>query len=297
MKKSNSLQKMYSSRNVLLPVNTKNSSTIENFSVWGPFFNSYYKTKTNPRLFSDVKAYCMFIGYPRSGHSFLGSLIDAHPNAIVAHELDTLQFVENSLPFSKHQIFSLLLDNSRKFAQAGRTWCGYSYEVAGQWQGKYQKLLLIGDKKGGISTIKFGQNIALISQLKKVIDMPIKAIHVIRNPFDNISTIAIKEGRTLQDAIEYYFKSVEINAKLRAKMQVHDIKLEEIIKDPKENLTSLCRFLNLRCDAEYIEACSHITRSSPNKSRNNIDWTNYDIGEVMDKIGKYDFLKSYSFSN
>jgi hypothetical protein len=35
----------------------------------------------------------MFIGYLRSGHSLIASLLDAHPNAIATHELDALKFV------------------------------------------------------------------------------------------------------------------------------------------------------------------------------------------------------------
>ena len=38
-----------------------------------------------------VEAFCIFIGYPRSGHSLLGSLLDAHPEMVIAHELDVLR--------------------------------------------------------------------------------------------------------------------------------------------------------------------------------------------------------------
>ena len=31
-------------------------------------------------LFDDLKTYCMFLGYPRSGHSLIGALLDAHPD-------------------------------------------------------------------------------------------------------------------------------------------------------------------------------------------------------------------------
>ena len=297
MKYGSRFKKMYASKDLLLPVNTKNTSTIERFSVWGPFLKSYYQTKTKPEIFNNLQSYCMFIGYPRSGHSFLGSLIDAHPNAIIAHELDTLQFIDNSIPFSRDQIFYLLLANSRQFAQHGRTWCGYSYEVPGQQQGKYQKLLLIGDKKGGISTIKLGENIELINKLKAEIKLPIKTIHVIRNPFDNISTIAIKEGRTLQNAIDYYFKSVDINYQLKNKMDVYDVRLEKMINNPKRQLKGLCNFLNLECGAEYINACAKITKLSPNKSRHKINWSPKEINKVNNLVTKYDFLKNYSFSN
>ena len=85
--------------------------------VWA-YLASYPGGKKNRELFDDIETYCMFIGYPRSGHSLIGSLLDAHPNAIVAHELDALRFV--GAGFGKHQLYELLLDNSRRYAQRGR---------------------------------------------------------------------------------------------------------------------------------------------------------------------------------
>ncbi len=46
------------------------------------------------RYGADIRSadfYCMFIGYPRSGHSLIGSLLDAHPNIIISHELNVLK--------------------------------------------------------------------------------------------------------------------------------------------------------------------------------------------------------------
>ena len=33
-----------------------------------------------------VEKYVFFAGYPRSGHSMIGSVMDAHPNMVIAHE-------------------------------------------------------------------------------------------------------------------------------------------------------------------------------------------------------------------
>jgi hypothetical protein len=57
---------------------------------------------------------------PRSGHSLIDSLLDAHPNAIVARELDASKFV--GAGFGKHQIYELLIGNLRRFAQRGGEW-------------------------------------------------------------------------------------------------------------------------------------------------------------------------------
>jgi hypothetical protein len=34
--------------------------------------------------FADVHAFCLFVGYSRSGHSLVGALLDAHPGITIA---------------------------------------------------------------------------------------------------------------------------------------------------------------------------------------------------------------------
>ena len=70
----------------------------------------------NRRLFARVESLCLFIGYPRSGHSLIGALLDAHPNAIIADELDALKYVHAG--FRRNQLFYLLLRGSRQSASA-----------------------------------------------------------------------------------------------------------------------------------------------------------------------------------
>src|SRR5829696_2032744 len=72
------------------------------------------------RAFAEVERYAMFGGYPRSGHSVIGSLLNAHPDMVVAHELNALRYVQAG--FSRLQLFSLLLESDRKFEAHGRTW-------------------------------------------------------------------------------------------------------------------------------------------------------------------------------
>jgi hypothetical protein len=56
------------------------------------FPRSLYRGSRDRRMFEQIEA-CLFIGYPRSGHSLIGSLIDAHPHAALGHELDLLKYV------------------------------------------------------------------------------------------------------------------------------------------------------------------------------------------------------------
>ena len=57
--------------------------------------------------YQDIEKYCMFIGYPRSGHSLVGSLLDAHPYMLIAHELDALRYIQ--VGFSKKQLYHLII--------------------------------------------------------------------------------------------------------------------------------------------------------------------------------------------
>ena len=81
-----------------------------------------HRIQEDPNQFDTVNTYCMFIGYPRSSHSLMGSLIDAHPNAIIAHEQDVLKYIKYG--FTKEALFPLLLRNSEEFTANGRTWTG-----------------------------------------------------------------------------------------------------------------------------------------------------------------------------
>ena len=68
-------------------------------------------------MFSGVSTYCMFIGLPRSGHTLVGVLLNAHKNAVIAHELNALKFIKRG--FSKNQLFYLLLYRDGLFRKAG----------------------------------------------------------------------------------------------------------------------------------------------------------------------------------
>jgi hypothetical protein len=40
------------------------------------------------RSFDEVERFCLFAGYARSGHSIVGAVLDAHREAVIAHELE-----------------------------------------------------------------------------------------------------------------------------------------------------------------------------------------------------------------
>lgn len=146
------------------------------------FLKTWYYGQKSKKLFKSLKYYCLFIGTGRSGHSLIASLIDAHPNAIISNELNVLKYFIKG--FGKNQLFSMILENSRRQSEKGRSWTGYSYSVESQMQGSFTKLFVIGDKKGGISTELLRGNFDLLVKISKRWNLELKLIHVIRNPYD-----------------------------------------------------------------------------------------------------------------
>jgi hypothetical protein len=264
---------------------------------------SSFEIRRNRKAFRDVETYCTFIGYPRSGHSIIGSLLDAHPRMIIAHELDALKYLESG--YGRERIYSLLLYKSQLFKKRGAVSSGYTYKVPNQWQGEFETLRVIGDKKGAGTIKRIQDRPELLDRFLQTIDVPVKFVHVLRNPYDNISTIYSRkqkkeEALTLDESATYYFSLCETVARVKARVgpdAVLDVRLEEFIADPRATLTRICRFLGLEASDEYLRDCASIVYESPNKSRHRVAWSGEQIDAVARRAEAFPFLNGYSYES
>jgi hypothetical protein len=225
--------------------------------------------------FEGVQAYVMFVGYPRSGHSLVGALLDAHPDAIVAHELDALKYVQAG--FGRDQLFALLLRHQRARVAAGlASGSGYAYAVPTGWQGRYRQLRVIGDKKGGRSTQRLRDEPALLDQLDRTVGVPVKVIHVVRDPYDNIATMYRWAARPLEDQVDAYFELAGVAASVQARVDpddFHELHTEDLVADPGATLTALAAFLGLPDWGPDLEAATSVVFPNPRRTRDAAPWT------------------------
>ncbi|MDY7005077.1 MAG: sulfotransferase domain-containing protein [Cyanobacteriota bacterium] len=275
---------------------------LENYQISKLAIISLYQGWMNRHLFQDCEKYCMFIGYPRSGHSLVGTLLDAHPNIIIAHELDALKYIKAG--FSSLQMYYLLLKNSQYFISKTLEIpvARFKWIVPNQWNGKFTNLKVIGDKKGDGSTRILKNNFELLQTLSSAINIPIKIIHVIRNPFDNISTMYNKSpSRSLEVCIDRYFDLCHTNESIMKLIDSNNIfllKLESLIAYPKKEIEEMIKsFLGIEVDNQYLEDCSSLIFDSPNKTRNKTPWNEELIELTQKKIDQVSFLKGYNFYN
>jgi len=262
---------------------------------------------THRNDFSSIKSIVFFIGYPRSGHTLIGSLLDAHPEILISHELDTLYYYDKL--YTTTQIDELSLQNSIAFTKRGRGWNGYNYYVPGQYQGKYRNFRIIGDKSGGRTARRMLINdfYQLVSEIQDRTNRKIIFIHVIRNPYDTITTMmkrTIKRRNMDETKDQLTLKIRHFFDHARGVLRIHeatnftviDIYHEDFVRRPVSELSHICEQLGLTATNDYLEACNKIVWGKPKTSRQNSQlWTTYMIDKVSKEMNSFPWFDRYDF--
>lgn len=254
--------------------------------------------------FDNVHTFCLFVGYPRSGHTLIGALLDAHPNMAIATELDIFDLYEKG--FSKSQISSLIAERSREMRENKYMWTDYSYKVPNQFQGSLEKSLVMGVKHGGKLSNILRKDFDYISKFNNFAER-LKLIHIIRNPYDMITTRVTRREKNIQkklsqkgilEVIDTLFYQINITAQLKETNQydIFDLTNENFIDDPSFHLKRLCDFLDLECTEDYLKDCASIVFKKPTQTRFKVDWWDKKLKEmVQNEMNKYDHFSHYSF--
>lgn len=255
------------------------------------------------RQLEDLRTFALFVGCSRSGHSLVGSQLDAHPNIVISHETGVLKYVRAG--YRRSQICELLRQNSSRFAAAGARSKRYDYLVPNQWQGRSSRVIVLGDNMAEGATRRLRQKPGLLHKLEAVMAVPVKLIQVVRNPFDNISTIALRTRKRqlasdLAKSAKFYFSLCETVQKLRNEMDpdnLIELRHEALIDSPKESLSNLCSRLGVETTSQYLDDCSGIFYSTPHRSRHDVQWSEELIDEVQERMRGIDFLEGYTFAD
>ena len=132
-----------------------------------------------------------------------------------------------------NNIAESIVINSAIFKKNGREYTGYDYSIDGQYQGKVKRLRILGDKKGN-GTIRIIRKYPEVLTLLGKFNVPVKFIHVIRNPYDNIATRAKRNNTSLRFAAKGYFANMEVITRItqNTNFEVQHILLEDLIYKP-----------------------------------------------------------------
>ena len=166
--------------------------------------NRHFKPLTAEQA-RGVEKFVFFTGYPRSGHSIVGSYMDAHPNIVLSfgfylfrHLLKEPSHLLNIdiLLQNKTVFFNIIYERSYQYylESSEINNKGYTLDVPGLWSGRFHgKLKVIGDKSASPTSDGFRLVSSSIfksqyCRLHEKLGVPLMGIHVVRNPFDMIAT-------------------------------------------------------------------------------------------------------------
>jgi hypothetical protein len=258
--------------------------------VWSAWARRRYREEL-----AAVERFLLFVGYPRSGHSIVGAMLNAHRDAVVAHELDAPPLIVAGC--SRDDLFSRILARAYWFNMRGNR-ANYPYAVPGQWQGRFETLRVIGDKRGGSVTTTLADHPGFFGQVRSLVGIPLRFVHVVRNPFDNISAISIWHTLSLEDSIDFYFRHWATTARLDELCAPEELLLlhhEELVRDPKDVLSRLLDFLELEAYPGYLADCSRVVYDQPTRTRHRSPWTADLVRDVERRIRPYPPVAGYTF--
>jgi hypothetical protein len=260
---------------------------------------------TADNAYASVEAFCIFVGYPRSGHSLVGALLDAHPDMVIAHEANALRLVAAE-GLRRRDLFERLLESSRLQGERprGRRSSGYSYAVEGQWQGRFRRLRVVGDKGSKRTTSRIGRDLSELDKLQRVVGVPLRIVHVTRNPYDVIARMSlITRGgvpeRPVPSATKFVARLARVNGRLIAgrSEEVLTVRQESFVYEPQRELKRVCDFLGVEAEDSYLAACAELVFDAPRRTREQIEWTEEEVEAVRHVIDSHAFLAGYSMSN
>ena len=289
------------------------------------------------KVIDDIKKLIIFVGSGRSGHSIVGSLMDAHPHVIIPHEFHIFrnfpQFHLSHIQNWNKSLINSLYQKSVADANGIRniTNKGYSLKVNDMWQGKFDQYIeVIGDKSGGSTSQVYMDNKTMFHNrlkiLKKSFSIPILGIHVIRNPFDQIATrslygehnsnisatlklkrqllnspnLKFRNSNTAYKATLHQFRYYDATMEiigLLGRENVLDVHIIDLIHNPKAALGNIFEFLEVDASEHYLQVCADKVFKSTSQTRELIFWPPPLKYLVEEKIKSYGFLSRYNFTS
>jgi len=238
-----------------------------------------------------IKYFLMFMGYPRSGHTLVASMLNAHPNVICSNQMF---IIENA---DKKELEGLL--NTIKDGSSDMNWKP-EVKIA---PAPKPAIHVIGDKTGHRTVEYLTDNPEQLDHLKNISLWPIKWIHVVRNPFDCLATWTKKnfDSRKGQKSIDKEFKGAfnkfkALNDKIVELKKTEDVLTlvhEKVVVAKDKTMQQLCDFLEIEKTDEWRQRVVKTLWNKPRITRRKISWNPPMLAQVTKSTKQYPWLRGY----
>lgn len=240
-----------------------------------------------------LNAFLLIIGNARSGSTLIGSIINAHKNAIIANETQASRIFWEGL--TKEDLYKIIEQNVLEIEDSQFLYSGYK-PISSDRIIEKTNPIIIGEKIWNPATLLLHGKYNLIEQLSITIGLPILLIHSIRNPFNAIATMHLKSGAPIADRIAWYFmhcEAVKMISKRCNSVNFLHVYHEDLITNSAQEISAMCSFLNLPIHAQHLTVVKQSLFNKPNESRNLVSWSNNEILQISRKMENYEFLHKY----
>ena len=112
----------------------------------------FFSTEEDEQDYKNVDTLLFFVGYPRSRHTLLASLLDGHAHMIVGNERNTFYHLLHGTTMERNQVFDDLVQGSKRFMKGGKgkvmegnlqNTSHFGFYMEGYWQGTYDKYIKV----------------------------------------------------------------------------------------------------------------------------------------------------------
>jgi hypothetical protein len=213
----------------------------------------------------------------------------------MAHELDAFRFIRDGV--DRNLLYALLIEQDQRYWRRLAAGYGKSFAVPDQWQGRTERLRVIGDKRAGSTTALIDGRPGLLDTARTLAGVPIRVVCVTRNPYDTVAKIAdTRDDQSLVNSLHFYAERAESVRRIQNELaddELIGIRLEDVVADTASEVSRLCDFMGVDAPDSYLAACRSTVFENTRQSRDRYEWPSDVERRIEELIAEYSFLSAY----
>jgi hypothetical protein len=250
-------------------------------------------------MYDNLQKFVVFVGPRRTGSTLVGAMLDAHPHAVIANEIPAFRWSSYPRDF----IITQILKTSERYARYRNPGGGgYLYSVPNSSQGTYREpLQVVGTKESVETTRKMISRPAKLGLYLEKLGCEPKLFLCVRNPYDAVTTEALRSNINLDCAIRQFNDLMQGYADIAEMYDVHVVKSEDMITDTEAQIRAVLDYVGLGDTAGYVRNCASIVSASPHVTRHDggnhpyYTWTDSRIDALSEIISEHRVLDGYAY--